>query len=159
MDRVDEPVFIVKRLAGKLVVYLSSFVMSLARGRYLRVWNINREIIILKRLGGEDNFSQRNWTILRKVGVDIGQVGSERSEIGEEKSEEKERGFQNERTEREKRDEREGKQDYARQRVAVLCFLIPLPPLICNFFGFLLEQLIVRSSRGLPRQFYYPITI
>lgn len=25
MDRVDEPVFIVKRLAGKLVVYLSSF--------------------------------------------------------------------------------------------------------------------------------------
>lgn len=166
MDRVDEPVFIVKRLAGKLVVYLSSFVMSLARGRYLRVWSINREIIILKRLGGEDNFSQRNWTILRKAGVDIGQVGSERSEIGEEKSEEKERGFQNERTEREKRDEREGKQDYARQRVAVLCFLIPpppfilpLPPLICNFFGFLLEQLIVRSSRGLPREFYYPITI
>lgn len=77
MDRVDEPVFIVKRLAGKLVVYLSSFVMSLARGRYLRVWNINREIIILKRLGGEDNFSQRNWTILRKAGVDIGQVGRE----------------------------------------------------------------------------------
>lgn len=157
MDRVDEPVFIVKRLAGKLVVYLSSFVMSLARGRYLRVWNINREIIILKRLGGEDNFSQRNWTILRKAGVDIGQVGREVKL--ERKRARKRRGFQNERTEREKRDEREGKQDYARQRVAVLCFLIPLPPLICNFFGFLLEQLIVRSSRGLPRQFYYPITI
>lgn len=80
--------------------------------------------------------------ILRKAAVDIGQVRWWRGVKLERKEERRkaERGFPPERTECEKRDERERVSEITRvkdwQYFAFSSSPVYLPPVVCNFFGF-----------------------